>query len=98
KESRHHKEATYHEVDVRDLDALHPIFKNSVYVFHLAALPRVQFSIDYPRESHDTNVGGTFNVLLAARDAGVSRVIYSASSSTYGDSEQLPLVETQVVK
>lgn len=97
KEARHHTGALYHEVDIRNLDALHPIVKGTEYVFHLAALPRVQFSIDHPRESHDTNVGGTFNVLLAARDAGVARVVYSSSSSAYGEPEALPMVEHQAV-
>ncbi len=62
-------------------------------VFHTAALPRVQLSIDKPRETNEVNITGTLNVLLAARDAGVKRLIYSASSSAYGDQDTLPLHE-----
>jgi len=65
-------------------------------VFHLAALPRVQFSIAYPRESHEANINGTLNLLLATRDHGVKRFIYSSSSSVYGDQKKLPLVETMM--
>ncbi|MEE8508986.1 MAG: NAD-dependent epimerase/dehydratase family protein, partial [Myxococcota bacterium] len=63
-------------------------------VIHLAALPSVERSIRDPQESHEVNVGGTLNVLNAARDAGVRRVVYAASSSAYGDTEILPKVES----
>src|SRR3989344_1600470 len=92
-EERINPKATYHEVDVRHRDKITPIFQESVVVFHLAALPRVQFSIDNPEESHDVNVNGTLSVLLAARDAKVGKVVYSASSSAYGDQPKLPLSE-----
>ena len=92
-EDRINPKATYHEVDVRHRDKLMPIFQDAVVVFHLAALPRVQFSIDNPEESHDVNVNGTLSVLLAARDAKVGKVVYSASSSAYGDQPKLPLSE-----
>lgn len=62
-------------------------------IFHLAAYPNVQFSIEYPRETNEVNLTGTLNVLLAARDAGVKRVVYSASSAAYGDQETMPLQE-----
>lgn len=62
-------------------------------IFHTAALPRVQVSIEKPRETNEVNVTGTLNVFLAARDAGVKRVVYSASSSAYGDQAMLPLHE-----
>lgn len=86
-------EAIYHIADIRSLDAIAPIFKNSKYIFHTAALPRVQPSIVDPRTTHEINVDGTLNVLLASRDAGVKRVIYSASSSAYGNQKKLPLTE-----
>src|SRR3989344_8204718 len=54
-------------------------------VFHLAALPRVQFSIAKPRESHEANINGTLNLLLAAKEFGVKRFVYSSSSSVYGN-------------
>ncbi len=80
--------------DIRKLDQIKPLFAGAKYVFHLAALPRVQYSIEHPVETNETNVVGTLNVLLAAKEAGVAKVIYSASSSAYGDQEIMPLVET----
>jgi len=76
-------------------DNLAPIFKKYKVngVFHLAALARVPFSIQYPRESHETNVNGTLNLLLAARDAQVKRFVFASSGSVYGD-QKIPLVET----
>jgi UDP-glucose 4-epimerase len=85
--------ATLHEADIRDFESLAPIFKGAERVFHLAALPRVQPSIADPRTTNDVNVTGTLNVLVAARDAGVKRLVYSASSSAYGDQETLPFTE-----
>src|SRR3989344_5238078 len=67
-------------------------------VFHLAALPRVQFSIAKPRESHEANINGTLNLLLAAKEFGVKRFVYSSSSSVYGNQPTLPLVETMTTK
>lgn len=86
--------AVFHKVDIRDFEKLAPIFSNVEYVFHCAALPRVMPSIQDPRTTHDVNVTGTLNVLIAARDASVKRVIYSASSSAYGEQPELPLKET----
>jgi UDP-glucose 4-epimerase len=63
-------------------------------VFHCAALARVQPSIKNPQQYHKANVDGTLNVLLSARDSKVKRVVYSASSSAYGDQRQMPIVET----
>jgi len=63
-------------------------------VFHLGALPSVPRSVQDPLTSNAANVIGTLNVLLAARDAGVRRVVYASSSSTYGASEELPKQET----
>jgi UDP-glucose 4-epimerase len=62
-------------------------------VFHLAALPRVQPSIENPEQFNKVNVDGTLNVLVAARDANVRRVVYSASSSAYGDASVFPTPE-----
>ncbi|MFA6416505.1 MAG: NAD-dependent epimerase/dehydratase family protein [Candidatus Paceibacterota bacterium] len=86
--------AIFHEVDITDYEIIKPLFVGADYVFHLAALPRVQYSIEYPRETNEVNVTGTLNVLLAAKEAGVKKVIYSASSSAYGDQPVMPLVET----
>ncbi|MBI2055399.1 MAG: NAD-dependent epimerase/dehydratase family protein [Candidatus Sungbacteria bacterium] len=93
KRERLNAKATFHEADARDLKSIAPIFAGAEFVFHTAALPRVQPSILNPLTSHDANVNGTLNVLVAARDAGVRRVIYSASSSAYGDQNSLPLKE-----
>ena len=64
------------------------------YVLHQGALPSVPKSVDLPRESNAANVTGTLNILTAARDAKVKRVVYAASSSAYGDTPTLPKVET----
>lgn len=86
--------ATLHVVDLRNLDEISPIINGAEYVFHFAALPRVQFSIEHPVETNDVNVNGTLNVLIAAQKGGVKRVVYSASSSAYGDQKEMPLIET----
>ncbi|HLD34351.1 MAG TPA: NAD-dependent epimerase/dehydratase family protein, partial [Patescibacteria group bacterium] len=62
-------------------------------IFHTAAQPRMQYSLKEPRLTNDINITGTLNVLLAARDAGVKRVVYSASSSAYGRKDKMPLSE-----
>ena len=90
---RMNPKAAYHEVDVRDYDKLAPIVKGAVYVFHEAALPRVQFSIEQPELTFSVNVGGTVSVLRAAHEGGVGRLVYAASSSTYGNQTTLPLSE-----
>jgi nucleoside-diphosphate-sugar epimerase len=64
------------------------------YVFHEAALASVPRSIDDPVRTNAANIDGTLNVLVAARDAGVKRLVYAASSSAYGDSPTLPKIET----
>ena len=93
REDRINPRATYHEVDIRDYERLAPIIKGATYVFHEAALPRVQFSIENPELTNSVNIGGTVSVLRAAHEGGVKRVIYAASSSAYGDQPTLPLSE-----
>jgi nucleoside-diphosphate-sugar epimerase len=85
--------AVFHELDILDTEKLAPIFKEAHAVFHFAALPRVPFSFDHPKESHEANVSGTLSVLMAARDAKVHRVIYAGSSSSYGKQDTLPFTE-----
>ncbi len=87
------KKAKLYVRDINDLGAIEPLFKGVDYVFHLAALPRVQFSIEEPDTANKTNVSGTLNVLMASQKAGVKRLIYSASSSVYGDQKKMPLKE-----
>ena len=78
------------EGDIRSLDDLRSAFKGSDFVLHQAALPSVPRSIADPATTHDVGATGTLNVLIAARDCGVKRVVYASSSSVYGDSEELP--------
>ena len=82
------------EGDLNDDSALVPAIADVDVVFHQAALPSVPRSVDQPRETHEACVNATFNLLLNAKDAGVRRVIYAASSSAYGDQPTLPKVET----
>lgn len=86
--------AVFHKADIRQPEKIKPVFAGAGYVFHLAALPRVQPSIQDPKTTYDVNAVGTLNVLLAARDAGVRRVIYAASSSAYGNQKKFPLKES----
>ena len=80
--------------DVRDLELLRRAMDGVDYVLHQAAIPSVPRSIDDPATTNSVNVEGTLNVLIAARDAGVKRVVYASSSSVYGDSPTLPKRET----
>lgn len=93
KRERVNPKALLHEVDIRDAEKLPPIFKGARGIFHTAAQARMQYSIREPKLTNDINITGTLNVLLAACDTGVKRVVYSASSSAYGSKETLPLTE-----
>jgi UDP-glucose 4-epimerase len=83
----------FHNLDVCSTEELTVHMRGVDVVVHLAALPRVQFSIEHPFEAQHANVDGTLSVLEAARRAGVRRVVYAASSSAYGDQEIMPLTE-----
>ncbi|HLG13730.1 MAG TPA: SDR family oxidoreductase [Blastocatellia bacterium] len=76
--------------DIRDASAVREAMNGVEVVFHEAALGSVPRSVIDPVSTHETNATGTLNVLLAARDAGVRRVVYAASSSAYGDTPTLP--------
>ncbi|MFB3880146.1 MAG: SDR family oxidoreductase [Armatimonadota bacterium] len=78
------------QADIRDLDAVRQACAGVDYLLHQAALPSVPRSVRDPVASNETNVNGTLNVLVAARDAGVRRLVYAASSSAYGDTPTLP--------
>lgn len=78
------------ESDITDLDAMHNACAGVEYVLHQAAIPSVPKSVLDPLGSNRANVDGTVNVLVAARDAKVKRVVYAASSSAYGDTPTLP--------
>jgi nucleoside-diphosphate-sugar epimerase len=90
---RIHPSAELIEADIRHARALIGAFDGVDCVFHTAALPRVPLSIEDPAATHAVNVVGTINVLLAARDSGVRRLIFSGSSSVYGNQPELPLQE-----
>ena len=82
------------EADLRDADAMVKACEGVDYVFHTAAVASVPRSVKDPRTSHTANIDGTFNLLEGARAAGVKRVVYSASSSAYGDQPGFPRRET----
>ncbi|MDO8626806.1 MAG: NAD-dependent epimerase/dehydratase family protein [Candidatus Magasanikbacteria bacterium] len=90
--------AEYIEADIRDFNAVKQACQGVDGIFHLAALPRVLFSVEHPLATHDVNINGTFNVLLAARDTGVKRVVFSTSSAAYGDQAVYPLKEDGIIK
>ena len=93
-----HPNFTLIKGDIRDLDICHKACASQDFILHQAALGSVPRSIADPLTSNDVNVGGFLNMLVAARDAGVKRFVYAASSSTYGDSESLPKVEGKIGK
>lgn len=84
--------------DIRKLDDCRKAVDGVEYVFHEAALGSVPRSINDPITTNDVNIGGFLNMLVVARDAGVKRFIFAASSSTYGDSKSLPKVEDVIGK
>lgn len=86
------------EGDIRNLEDCHKACQNVDYILHQAALGSVPRSISDPIKTNDVNVSGFLNMLVAARDAKVTRFVYAASSSTYGDHEALPKVEDIVGK
>lgn len=84
--------------DIRDADTCRRAMEGIDFVTHQAALGSVPRSINDPVTSNEVNIGGFLNVLVAARDAGVQRMVYAASSSTYGDHPGLPKVEDKTGK
>ncbi len=91
-------EITFVEGDVRDRALMRELCEGVDFVFHQAALPSVPRSIDKPWASNAHNVNGTLSVFLAARDAGVERVVFAASSSVYGDTDALPKEESMCAR
>jgi|TARA_R110000824_G_scaffold68589_1_gene177261 nucleoside-diphosphate-sugar epimerase len=80
-----HPQVKYHTKDIRKYGEIEGLFEGMDYVFHLAALPRVEPSIINPMASDSINTQGSLNVFFAAKEAGVKKVIFSSSSSIYGD-------------
>ncbi len=84
------------ECDLRDQAAVEKACRGVDFIFHVAALPSVPRSVKDPRTSHTANINGTFNLLEGARAAGVKRIVYSASSSAYGNQPGFPRRETML--
>ena len=98
--SQYHGSPRFHlqQIDITDQEAIQPYFHDVEWVFHIAALADIVPSIQRPMDYHHTNVDGTFNVLEAARLAGVKRFIYTASGSCYGIPDIVPTPETAEIK
>jgi UDP-N-acetylglucosamine 4-epimerase len=95
---KYHETLTLQVGDIRNLEDCRKATEGIDYVFHEAALGSVPRSIKDPITTNEVNVSGFLNMLVASRDAGVKRFIYAASSSTYGDSKSLPMVEGVIGK
>lgn len=93
KEDRFLDGAEYVEGDIRDMGVVRSVMTGIDGVFHQAAVPRVPYSVEHPRETNEHNVTGTVNVLEAAREAGVKRVLFATSSSVYGTDESIAVSE-----
>jgi UDP-glucose 4-epimerase len=79
---------------ITDINLLKKELKNAYCIFHEAAIPSVQRSVEDPVKTNDSNINGTLCVLMAAKEAGARRVVYAASSSSYGNQPKLPKVES----
>jgi nucleoside-diphosphate-sugar epimerase len=84
------EEIEFIEGDIRDLELVREAMDGVEYVLHQAAVPSVPRSVKDPLTSNSVNVEGTLNILIAARDAEVKRVVYASSSSVYGDTPVFP--------
>tara|TARA_B100001250_G_scaffold413284_1_gene446928 strand:- start:88 stop:1086 length:999 start_codon:yes stop_codon:yes gene_type:complete len=93
-----HEKFTLIEGDIRELEVCQKACRGVTHVLHQAALGSVPRSINDPITTNDVNINGFLNMLVASRDQNVSRFIYAASSSTYGDSKSLPKVEEKIGK
>ena len=90
------KEVKFIEGDIRSLDTCREAVKGADIVLHQAALGSVPRSIDRPLTTHDNNVNGFLNMLVAARDAGIPRLVFASSSAVFGDDPVLPKVEERI--
>lgn len=97
-EFENYKGFEFVEGDIRELTTCQNACEGMDFVLHLAALGSVPRSINDPITSNDVNVSGFLNMLVAMRDKGIQRMVYAASSSTYGDSVALPKVEDKIGK
>lgn len=97
-EFKNNSRLTFIEADIREPKEIRPHFEGIDWVFHLAALADVVPSIEAPRDYFEVNVDGTFNVLECAKEAGVKRFLYTASSSCYGIPDKYPTAETATIQ
>ncbi len=88
------KNIEFVEGDIRDNDLMNRLCKKCDCILHQAALRSVPRSVDDPTSTNDVNISGTLNLLIAARDNEIKRVVFASSSSAYGDTETLPKIET----
>lgn len=98
KEYQSNQKFEFIEGDIRDLDTCQNACEGMDFISHQAALGSVPRSIKDPITTNNVNIGGFLNILVAARDNNINRVVYAASSSTYGDSVGLPKVEDTIGK
>ena len=89
--------AKFFNKDIRDIGSIKKHFSNKSIVFHLAALPKIQPSYKEPIEHEQVNVIGTINCLMASKDSGVKKFIFSSSSAVYGDTNEIPTSEESIV-
>lgn len=87
------KNAEFIQGSITNLSLLRKLFSGVEYIYHQAAIPSVPRSIKNPKASHTANITGTLNVLMAAHENGVKKVVCASSSSVYGDTPTLPKVE-----
>lgn len=85
--------ADFFKLDLTNFERIKFLFQDVDFVFHVAAVPRIPLSIKKPLESNEANITGTLSVLVASKEAGVKKVIYSASSSAYGEQKKMPMKE-----
>jgi NAD dependent epimerase/dehydratase len=83
--------------DIRDLDGIRKIIKNQDIVFHLAALIGIPYSYDNPLDVADTNIQGTLNLLLSAREFGIEKFIHTSTSEVYGTAQYVPMDENHPI-
>jgi UDP-glucose 4-epimerase len=89
-----HPNLTIIKGDLNDLDLI-PILKGNDYIFHLAAAASVPGSVENPMYTHINNVDTTAKLLIAAKDAGIKKIVFSSSSAVYGENPNMPLKETE---
>ena len=95
---KENKNLEIYQMDIRNKEEIKPVFQGVDYVFHLAALADIVPSIQMPWEYYSSNVLGTYNVVECAREAGIRKLVYAASSSCYGIPDEFPTRETAEIR